>query len=94
MDKDQPRCVTGRAKGHQVESIEEESGRTQARPQIMTAILGFGKEFGFESKWDGKLLDGFKEKKQKKKKYDLHFQKSHGFCMENKLLKTQITVGR
>lgn len=64
--KDQPRCVPGRAKSHQVVSMEEESGKTEARPQIMTAVLGFGKEFGFDSKWDGKLLDGFKKKKKKK----------------------------
>lgn len=51
--EDQPQHVLGREQSHWVESIAMEGGRTEPRPQVTRVVLGFGKEFGFNSKCYG-----------------------------------------
>lgn len=56
----------------------------------MMAILGFGKEFGFNSKCDGKLLDGFKKEKHMIYIFSIHLAS----VWRTKFKKTQMIIGR
>lgn len=56
----------------------------------MMAILGFGKEFGFNSKCDGKLLDGFKEENYLIYIFSIHLASA----WRTNFKKTQMIIGR